>query len=80
MDFDQMVKNQDKFKGSFNCKAIPREFKQGDLVLMWDKRREKPGMHHNFGSLLLGPFKIAEKYVLDYFYMIRSFLVFYFLF
>jgi hypothetical protein len=24
MDFDQMVKNQDKVKGTLYCKAIPR--------------------------------------------------------
>jgi len=28
--FDQMVKNQDKFKGDFDQKERPREFKEGD--------------------------------------------------
>jgi hypothetical protein len=27
---------------------------------MWDKRREKPGMHQKFDSLWLGPYKIEE--------------------
>jgi hypothetical protein len=35
--------------------------KKGDLVLMWDKRREKTRMHGNFDSLWLGPFRIEDK-------------------
>jgi hypothetical protein len=58
MDFDQMEKNQERVKGTFDQKARQRDFKVGDQVLMWDKRREKPGMHQNFDSSWLGPYKI----------------------
>jgi hypothetical protein len=60
MAFDQMTKNQEKVKGTFDRKARQRDFKKGDQVLMWDKRREKPGMHKKFDSLWLGPYKIEE--------------------
>jgi hypothetical protein len=36
---------------------------------MWDKRREKPGMHQKFDSLWLGPYKIEEKSGSDSFYL-----------
>jgi hypothetical protein len=54
MAFDQMEKNQEKIKGTFDRKARKRDFKKGDQVLMWDKRREKPGMHQKFDSLVVG--------------------------
>jgi hypothetical protein len=60
MDFDQMEKNQEKVKGNFDRRARKRYFKKGEYVLMWDKRREKPGMHQKFDSLWLGPYKIEE--------------------
>jgi hypothetical protein len=69
MDFNQMVKNQDKVKGTFECKEKPRGFKHIYLVLMWDKRRDKPRMYQNFESLWLGPYKTEEKSRLDSFYL-----------
>jgi len=42
IDFDQMDRNRDKIKGTFDHKARQRDFKEGYFVLMWDKRREKP--------------------------------------
>jgi hypothetical protein len=69
MAFDQMEKNQEKIKGTFDRKARKRDFKKGDQVLMWDKRREKPGMHQKFDSLWLGPYKIEEISGLDSFYL-----------
>jgi hypothetical protein len=60
MAFDQMERNQDKVKGNFDRKARKRDFKEGDQVLLWNKRREKLGMHQKFYSLCLGPYKIEE--------------------
>jgi hypothetical protein len=37
-----MVRNQDKIKGTFDHKARQIHFEEGDLVLMWDKRKENP--------------------------------------
>jgi hypothetical protein len=42
----------------FDRKEIKRNFKEGDTVLLWDKRREKPRMHQKFDTLWLGPYKI----------------------
>jgi len=50
-----MVKNQDKIKGTFDHKATQKNFEDDDFVLMWDKGKEKPGMHKKFDSLWLGP-------------------------
>jgi len=72
MDFNQMVKNQRKIKGTFDRKARQRDFKKGSLVLMWDKRREKPRMHQKFDSLWLGPYKIKENFGSDSFYFFTS--------
>jgi hypothetical protein len=41
----QMAKSQEKVKNTFDHKEKEKDFKEGDLVLLWDKRREIPGMH-----------------------------------
>jgi hypothetical protein len=69
MAFDQMEKNQEKVKGTFDRKERKRDFNKVEQVLMWDKRREKPGMHHKFDSLWLGPYKIEEISGSDSFYL-----------
>jgi len=57
----QMAKGQEKVKNTFDHKAKERDFKEGDLVLLWDKRREKPGMHKNLDGLWTGPYKIKSQ-------------------
>jgi hypothetical protein len=68
MDFDQMVKKQNKFKGTIDHKARLRGFNKGDLVLMWDKRREKSRMHQKFDNLWLGPDNMEERFGSNYLY------------
>jgi transposase InsO family protein len=58
--FGQMERNQEKIKNTFDHKAKERNFIEGDLVLLWDKRREKPGMHKKFDSLWTGPYRIMS--------------------
>jgi hypothetical protein len=41
MAFDQMARNQEEVKGNFDRKERQRDFKEGDQVLLCDKRREK---------------------------------------
>jgi hypothetical protein len=36
----QMTRNQEKIKNTFDHKAKERSFAKGDLVLLWDKRKE----------------------------------------
>jgi hypothetical protein len=55
-----MTRNEEKIKNTFDHKAKKRSFTKGDLVLLWDKRKEKPGMHKKFDSLWGGPYKIKS--------------------
>jgi hypothetical protein len=55
-----MERNQENIKNTFDYKAKERNFTKGDLVLLWDKRREKPCMHKKFDSLWGGPYKIIS--------------------
>ena len=55
---EKSINNQDKVKKTFDKSSKPRSFQRGDTVLLWDKRREKPGEHGKFDSLWLGPFII----------------------
>jgi hypothetical protein len=43
---------------SFDKRAKGEVFHVGDLVFLWDKRREKSGDHSKFDSLWLGPFSV----------------------
>jgi len=56
----QITRNQEKIKNTFDHKAKERSFTKGDLVLLWDKRKEKPGMHKKFDNLWGGPYKIES--------------------
>jgi hypothetical protein len=58
---DQMAKSQEKIKETFNHGARQRNFKEGYHVLMWDKRKEKPGMYKKFDSLWIGPYRIESE-------------------
>jgi hypothetical protein len=44
-------KKQDKIKVTLDHKYRQRNFQDGDLVLLWDKRKENLGMHNNFENL-----------------------------
>ena len=55
---EKSISNQDKVKKNFDKSSKPRSFQKGDIVLLWDKRREKLGKHGKFDSLWLGPFII----------------------
>lgn len=51
----------------FDQSSYDREFKEGDLVLLWDKRSEKSGNHKKFQSLWLGPYQIKNNIDRNYF-------------
>ena len=57
---DQMLRHQESVKGTFDKSAKPRSFQIGDTVLLWDKRREKPGKHGKFDSLWRGLYIICD--------------------
>ena len=56
----QMERNQEKIKNTFDNKTKEKDFVRGDLVLLWDKGREKPGMHKKLDGLWTGPYKIMS--------------------
>ena len=56
----KLQKYQNKMKSSFDRKVIERDFKEGDLVLIWDARREDIGKHGKYDNLWFGNFSIAE--------------------
>lgn len=59
---DQLGQNQAKIKGSFDKDARNRNrtVGPGTLVPLWDKRREKPGMHNKMDNLWIGPYKVRD--------------------
>jgi hypothetical protein len=61
VSLSQMVKGQEKVKNTFDHKEKERDFKEWDLVLLWDKRREKPGMHKKLDGLWIGPYNIMSQ-------------------
>jgi transposase InsO family protein len=56
----QMGRNQEKIKNTFDHKPKKRDFTEGDLVLLWDTRREKPGMHKKLDGLWVGTYKFMS--------------------
>lgn len=56
----KLNKYQIKMKSLFDKKASERDFRQGDLVLRWNARREDKMKHGKFDNLWLRPFSIAE--------------------
>jgi hypothetical protein len=57
---DQSIRNQEKVKKTFDKSSKQRDFQIGDTVLLWDKRKEKPGNHGKFDSLWTGPYIIQD--------------------
>ena len=56
----KLNKYQNKMKVLFDRRARERDFKEGDLVLRWDARREEKGKHGKFDNLWFGPLAIVE--------------------
>lgn len=55
---EQSLKNQIKMKKNFEINSRPKSFQVGDIVLLWNKRKEKPWKHGKFDSLWMGPYII----------------------
>ena len=48
-------------KALFDQQAKDKEFLPGDLVLMWDDRKEDSRKHDKFNHILCGPFKVTTS-------------------
>ena len=57
----QIERSEGKINNTFDHKEKERDFTEVDLVLLWDKRREKPGMHKKLDGLWTGPYKIMGQ-------------------
>jgi hypothetical protein len=51
---------QQSIKIYFDQSATVKNFQKGELVLLWNKAKEKPSMHTKFEALWIGPY-IVEK-------------------
>eukprot|EP00253_Pinus_taeda_P012470 PITA_12470 len=58
--FEAICKNQSNIKKSFDKCSRSRSLQVGDMVLLWDRKNEKPGKHKKFDSLWLGPYIIRD--------------------
>ena len=58
---DKALIFQDRVKRSFDMKAKPDDFQQGDLVLKWDAWHEDKGKHGKFKHLWKGLYQIVEN-------------------
>ncbi len=56
--FDNICKSQSNIKKSFDKYSRSRSLQVGDMVLLWDRKNEKPGKHKKLDSLWLGPYII----------------------
>ena len=59
---DRSIINQENVKRKFGESTKLRAFQIGDIVLLWDKRREKPCKHGKFDSIWMGPFIIYDVF------------------
>eukprot|EP00253_Pinus_taeda_P015867 PITA_15867 len=58
--FDNICKSQFNSKKSFDKSSRSRSLQVGDMVLLWDRKNEKPRKHKKFGCLWLGPYIIRD--------------------
>ena len=58
--FGHLIEYQDKVKEKFDKRTRQRQLQIGDLILLWDKRREDPGKHGKFDNLWLGSYQITD--------------------
>jgi hypothetical protein len=58
--WDKMVLEQERIKGTFDQRSRDINFGVGDIVLLWDKNKEKPGNHGKFEKIWMGPYQISR--------------------
>ena len=60
MAFDKMVIEQERVKGTFDQRTRDVKFGIGDIVLLWDKVKEKPGKHGKLEKIWMGPYRVSK--------------------
>ena len=56
-------------KHLYNRKTTNRKFDMGDMVLLWNARKEEKGKHEKFDPILLGPYMIHGNKGEDSYYL-----------
>ena len=60
MAFDKMVIEKERVKGNFDQRTRDVKFGIGDIVLLWDKVKEKPGKHGKLEKIWMGPYRVSK--------------------
>ena len=60
VSLENMAKHQAIIQRWFNKETTIKSFRIFDLVLLWDKAKEKIGSHTKFQCLWIGPYQIAK--------------------
>jgi hypothetical protein len=55
-----MSQRQQTIKRHFDQSASTKYFQKGQLVLLWNKEKEKPSLHTKFEALWIGPYMIEK--------------------
>ena len=58
--FDKTIIEQERIKGTFDQSTWNEDFRVGDVVLLWDKDKEKPRNDGNLEKIWIGPYKIGR--------------------
>jgi len=57
---NQTSQRQQSIKIYFHHSTTIKNFQKGELVLLWNKSKEKPSMHTKFEALWIGPYVIEN--------------------
>jgi hypothetical protein len=68
---NQTSQRQQSIKKYFDQSTTVNDFQKGELVLLWNKAKEKPSMHIKFEALWIGPYIVKNilgfnSYMLQY--------------
>ena len=58
--FDKMVVEKEMIKGTLDQSNRNEDFKVGDVILLWDKNKEKPRNHGKLEKIWMGPYKVSQ--------------------
>jgi len=66
-----MSRRQQNIKRHFDQSASVKDFQKGQLVLLWNKEKEKPSLHTEFEALWIDPYMI-ENVMGNFFYLLKD--------
>ena len=58
--FDTMVIEQERTKGTSDQRTQNTKFEIGDIVLLWDKNKEKTRNHGKLDKIWMGPCQVSR--------------------